>query len=192
MAELVLHAKDIDADGKAYEFPLSASFMAAALASSELRTVDDAPAPRARLFAQRQGADILVVGSVQAKLVAACVRCLEDASVDVNAEVGTLYIARGANLRPAPDEDELSPEELSREFFDGDVIELDDVVREHILLEVPMQPLCREDCPGIDVPAHVRPPADFGKERDPRLAALGEIAGRLASAGDESSKSRKD
>ena len=39
---------------------------------------------------------------------------------------------------------------------------LDDVVRENLILEVPMKPLCSESCKGIEIPAHVRPPADFG------------------------------
>jgi uncharacterized protein len=178
MAELVLHAKDIDADGKAYDLPLSTEWMASALARTDLGS---GGAGHAHLFAQRSGADILVTGHVEARVLASCVRCLEEAPIDVRADLGSLFTARGDAHRPEADEEDLSPEELSREFYTGDVIELDDVVREHILLEVPMQPLCREDCPGIEVPAHVRPPADFGKEPDPRLASLGALAEKLSS-----------
>jgi DUF177 domain-containing protein len=51
--------------------------------------------------------------------------------------------------RPAPprEEDEEAADEL--DAFDGETVVLDDAVREQILLEVPMNPLCREDCPGL-------------------------------------------
>jgi uncharacterized metal-binding protein YceD (DUF177 family) len=48
-------------------------------------------------------------------------------------------------------------------------------VREHLVLEMPMQPLCSEECQGIALPKHVRPPEDaFAKpgDVDPRLAPL--------------------
>src|SRR4030065_464925 len=69
--------------------------------------------------------------------------------------------ARARGLRPEADELELTPEDLDREFFTGDRIVLDDLVREQLILEAPMQPLCRQDCPGIPVPAHLRPPPEL-------------------------------
>jgi uncharacterized metal-binding protein YceD (DUF177 family) len=66
-------------------------------------------------------------------------------------------------------------DDLPREEFSGNDIALDDLVREHIVLEVPMQPLCSEQCQGIPIPQHLRPPADvFPTEGavDPRLAPL--------------------
>jgi uncharacterized protein len=66
-------------------------------------------------------------------------------------------------------------EDVPREEFSGNEIPLDELVREHIVLELPMQPLCGDACPGIPIPAHVRPPADVFAEPgavDPRLAPL--------------------
>jgi uncharacterized metal-binding protein YceD (DUF177 family) len=84
---------------------------------------------------------------------------------------------RGA--RPAPDDaEELDLEGPDRETFAGDAIVLDGLVRELLLLEVPMQPLCRDDCPGIAVPEHVKGPADlFGDAGRPRT-----LGGALRSA----------
>jgi uncharacterized metal-binding protein YceD (DUF177 family) len=50
-----------------------------------------------------------------------------------------------------------------------------------MILEVPMQPLCRPDCPGIEIPEHVRPPKDFGanQDADPRFAPLKELASKI-------------
>jgi uncharacterized protein len=188
MAAFVLHVPDIDADGKTYVFPLTTAWVKNALAGSDLRADESAPEGVVKVFAQRSGADVLVTGAIDTRILADCVRCLEDAPVVVHSEIGSLFTARGEDYRPPADEDELTPEELAREHFTGDDIALDELVREQIILEVPMQPLCREDCPGIEVPAHVRPPADFGETRqkdedgvDPRFAALRTLAGKLAS-----------
>lgn len=80
-----------------------------------------------------------------------------------------------ASKAAAPDEEDLDLEGDPVEFYSGDDLVLDGIVREAIVLEEPMQPLCRPDCPGIPVPEGVRPPADFGREEgvsDPRLAPL--------------------
>jgi uncharacterized metal-binding protein YceD (DUF177 family) len=84
--------------------------------------------------------------------------------------------ARGGGARPAFHVEDLDLDGPDQETFSGETIALDSLVREHLLLEVPMQPLCREDCPGIPIPEHVRGPADaFADARRPR--ALGDLLG---------------
>ena len=51
------------------------------------------------------------------------------------------------------DDYEFSPDEADVAPYDGDTVVLDDVVKDEILLEIPMIPLCSEDCPGISPPA---------------------------------------
>lgn len=180
MAEFVLNVHDIDEDGKDYSFPLTSAWLDVALAGCELRadTAAGTDVGAVAVRAQKSGADIVVNGTVHAVLVAQCNRCLADAPVSVDAAVVALLTARGPGLRPEADEIELTPEDLDREFFTGDRIVLDDLVREQLILEAPMQPLCREDCPGIPVPEHLRPPPELaspdasGRPIDPRLAPL--------------------
>jgi len=189
MADFVIHVNDIDVQGKQYRFPLAASWVQTALVDADLRADPEAGEGVVSVFAQRSGADILVTGKVEAGVLATCIRCLEDAPIPVNAELGSLFSSRGDVRRPAPGEEDfsedLSPEELARETFSGDEIALDDIVRDNIILELPMQPLCREDCPGIAVPEHVKPPADFGETKDadgvdPRFAGLKGLANQLS------------
>jgi uncharacterized metal-binding protein YceD (DUF177 family) len=84
----------------------------------------------------------------------------------------------GAGHGPAVEDDDLDEDddEVVREEFSGHEIVLDDLIREYLVLETPMQPLCSDACTGIAVPPHVRPPADvFGtsdSKVDPRLAPL--------------------
>jgi hypothetical protein len=66
-------------------------------------------------------------------------------------------------------------DELPREEFSGNDIPLDELIREYLVLEVPMQPLCSEQCQGIAIPEHLRPPPDIFPGTgavDPRLAPL--------------------
>ncbi|MFW6067577.1 MAG: YceD family protein [Myxococcota bacterium] len=177
MAQLVLHVPDIDASGKDFRFELSTAWLGEALADAPVRPAGGAGS--LQVHAQRSGADILVHGHIRTRVVAECVRCLGDAVVDVDADVTSLMTARGPELRPEPDEVELTPEDLEREFFSGTEIVLDSLVREHILLECPMQPLCAETCAGIDIPKHVRPPSEDEEPVDPRLAPLMKLAKQM-------------
>lgn len=182
MPELVLNVHDLDEGAKSYDFTLGRDWLASALAGTEVRADEQAPEARFELTAFKQGADVVVRGHLVAKLVTDCSRCLEAARVDVDSDVTSLLTARRADLRPEPDEVELTPEELDREFFTGDTIVLDDIVREHLLLEVPIQPLCSDVCPGIPVPAKVAGPKDLRDTEaagiDPRFAPLLKLVGK--------------
>jgi uncharacterized protein len=191
MAELVLHVPEIDEEGKDYAFPLSRVWLDATLADASLRADPAFGEGSLRVHAQQNGTEYLVTGSLSAHLVTECGRCLGPAPFPVDVEFGTLFVHVGGGSKSKPPkpprppkakartpiaEDDLDEEEdLQREEFTGHDIVLDDLVREHFVLEVPMQPLCSPECQGIAVPEHVRPPeAEFGSAEgvDPRLAPL--------------------
>lgn len=183
MAEFVLNVQDIDEAGKEYDFPVTPAWLARALEDTDVDPSEDAGEGRLVMHAHRQGSDIVLHGHVTAGLVVECARCLGEAPVDVSVDVASLLTARSTELRPEPDEVDLTPEDLERDFYSGDEIVLDDVVRENLLLEVPIKPLCAEDCPGIPVPADVAGPSDIRATEDgvdPRLAPLKELVGKLA------------
>jgi uncharacterized protein len=74
---------------------------------------------------------------------------------------------------------EFANEEADLDTYDGETVILDDFVREAILLEMPIFPLCSESCPGI------RPASPEGGDAgdiqpiDPRLAPLGALRAAL-------------
>jgi uncharacterized protein len=184
MAEFVLHVPDIDEVGKDYTFELPRAWVDAQLADASLHADPKAASGSAQVHAQQNGVEFLVTGSLRAQLVTECVRCLGEAVVPVDVELAALY-TRGVDpahvgrskRKPEPLELDDEDDDLQRETFTGNDIVLDELVREHLVLEVPMQPLCSEDCQGIAVPEHLRPPADtFGAAGagaiDPRLAPL--------------------
>ena len=181
MAEFVLHVPDIDEAGKDYSFMLAPSWIEAHLSDAVLRA-DAAFGPgRLQVHVQENNTgEYLVTGTLSAHFLTDCGRCLGDAKVPVDVEFGTLFTRapfKKSPVRPKHYEvdDEESDDDMQREEFSGNDIALDDLVREYIVLEVPMQPLCSEACEGIPVPAHVRPPPDAFVEPgavDPRLAPL--------------------
>lgn len=202
MAELVLHLPDIDEAGKDYAFELAPAWLEDLLRDAGLRPDPAFGAGALTVHAQQNGTEYLVTGQLRAHLLTECGRCLGDAQVPVDVAIAALYArghatSPGAKAQPKAaeperrhpphearghaqrvhelsDEDDLD-DELQRELFAGNEIVLDGLVREHMVLEVPMQPLCSEECQGIAVPKHLRPPPDVFREQgavDPRLAPL--------------------
>lgn len=173
MPEFVLHVKDIDDAGKDYAFAVSQAWMQQVLGDTDLRPggQDDG---QLRLHAQANGLEILVTGHLRAGLQTDCVRCLAPVPVDVDAPFTALMVPTGA--RNLPPELELTAEDLDLATYEGSDIVLDDIVREYLVLEAPMQAHCAAPCEPVQVPERLRPPADvFGGPDtavDPRLAPL--------------------
>jgi uncharacterized protein len=87
-----------------------------------------------------------------------------------------LYVP-AASLKGAADgEDDLTDEEADTLPFEGETVALDDLVRDELILEVPMIPLCSEACPGMSPAPHQEGAGE--KPIDPRLAPLLGFAAR--------------
>jgi uncharacterized protein len=179
MAEFEIKVTELDAGSREYDFPIRAAWLVETM--PEVPPDDHAVATSdgtLHIVADKSGADVLVRGEAKATLYVPCGRCLAPARVDCDAQIAVLLSPRGDTVRPpADEEDDLSPDEMETEHFSGDEIRLDDLVREHLVLEIPMQPLCRPDCPGIEVPEAIRGPKHLeahpsAPDIDPRLAPL--------------------
>jgi len=91
--------------------------------------------------------DIRVHGHLEVQMEVECDRCLEVAGYPVTVDFDLYYEPVAAG--PAVDEIALEPADSDVDFYEGDGLELEDVLREQILLALPMQALCSEDCKGI-------------------------------------------
>jgi uncharacterized protein len=96
---------------------------------------------------ERAGRSFLVRGTFKAVLRLQCSRCLDEFSYPLSTgfEV-TLFPLKGTEL---PDEVELTEEEMESDFFEEGEILLTEMVWEQVLLEAPVQPLCKETCKGL-------------------------------------------
>lgn len=171
--EFSIPVSELDAGGKDYRFVVRAAWIRGALEGHEATSsgVDGMLAIRV----SKSGHDVVVHGSLDAALTVACARCLEPARLVIHSDISVLYVP-ASRLPPSRErERELSDEEANTLPFDGETVVMDDLVRDELILEVPMIPLCSEACPGIS-PAPV--PVSGEKPLDPRLAPLLEFSAR--------------
>lgn len=114
---------------------------------------------------------VYVSGTVQAPLTGECARCLDEFSDRLEVEVVELFAYPDSVTDETTDADEL-PRVV------GDQLDLEQTVRDAIVLALPLAPLCRPDCPGLDPDSGQRragPGSDDGRDTlDPRWAALRE------------------
>ncbi|MGB5193090.1 MAG: YceD family protein [Polyangiales bacterium] len=171
MSAFVLQIQDLDESGKDWNFAIGRDWLASALADTELEP--GSQDGRLQVHAQRSGMDVLVQGHITSRLGARCARCLEDVALDIDLAMTALFSPE--HTRPDDSQEiDVRLDEVNRDYYGGREIVLDPMVREYLLLEAPMKPLCSEDCEGIAVPEHLRPPAEvFGDAApDARFAPL--------------------
>ena len=96
---------------------------------------------------RRDGKEVELSGELHAKIKTACDRCLQPVNLSIGAEFKERFVP--AVSWGAEQQHELQEEDLNLAVFDGEAIEVDDLVREEILLAVPAHVLCREDCKGL-------------------------------------------
>ena len=96
---------------------------------------------------KRSGKEVELRGELHTKVESVCSRCLKPVELPIHAEFAERFVPV-VSWR-AEEQHELHEEDLNLAVFDGEAIELNDLVREEILLAMPGQVLCREDCKGL-------------------------------------------
>jgi uncharacterized protein len=91
--------------------------------------------------------DILVRGHLTGELSLACSRCLEPFVTPVETDFDLLLVPRPSAADA--EEEELAPQDLDQDFYVGDTLDLEAIIREQIILMVPLKPLCQEACKGL-------------------------------------------
>ena len=172
----VVPVHDLDVVGRDVRAPLTKAWLEAALEGSELRPAG--PDGWIDLHVSKTGYEVLVRGTVHAEFLVDCARCLEPVQMGGDLELTLLlypakkapqHLRKGGPARPIPhrervrengrkpsrveeEEYEFTAEEADMDVYEGDTVVLDDFVREVILLESPIFPLCSEACEGIRPP----------------------------------------
>ena len=93
------------------------------------------------------GNEVFVNGHIETRVQVECDRCLKPVESLVNSDFQLEYIS-GSEYESSQVA-ELTEAEMSVSVFDGQAIDVDEIVKEQILLAVPTRLLCREDCKGI-------------------------------------------
>ena len=125
--------------------------------------------------------DIRIKGGLSTSLEWACARCLEPVLLDVKRDFDLLYRPQGADAGRS--ELSVTAAEAEVSYYEGEGLLLEDVLREQVLLAVPLKALCQDDCKGLCAycgknlnsgPCSCTDPIE-----DPRWNALKEIRGKL-------------
>jgi uncharacterized metal-binding protein YceD (DUF177 family) len=118
------------------------------LAASEDFTLADGGHLHGRVTAGDSGL-VQVTGRVTARLGLSCGRCLDAYELNVDEPIELVYLPRD----PAAGSDEnavgLSDRDMVVAYYEGEQLDLGELVREQLLLNLSMKRLCREDCRGI-------------------------------------------
>jgi uncharacterized protein len=128
--------------------------------------------------ASRRGGEVLVAGTIDTAVELRCDRCANPIPFPVKLDFKAELVA-AAPGEVGAEATELQAEDLDRSFFDGEFVEVDDLVREQILLALPARQLCRDECKGLcptcGIDLNAQPCDCAHGETDPRWSALAEI-----------------
>jgi uncharacterized protein len=91
--------------------------------------------------------EVRIQGRITVEMESDCDRCLGRARFPIDAPFDLFY--RPTLFMPADDEVAIDEGEAEIGFYEGLGLELEDILREQILLLLPMQRVCNEACLGI-------------------------------------------
>lgn len=100
----------------------------------------------AELLANTDG-EIRIRGHLKVDMESACDRCLGEAHFPLDSDFDLFY--RPSDSLDAEEEVAIDEGEAELGFYEGAGIELEEILREQILLQLPMQRVCSSDCKGI-------------------------------------------
>lgn len=89
-----------------------------------------------------------VQGALTAMIPLQCGRCLAPFALDVAQRLDLFFLPQQGGDE-VEDEVELTERDLVVSFYKDGMIDLGEIVREQLLLALPMRRVCREDCAGL-------------------------------------------
>ncbi|HZL57224.1 MAG TPA: DUF177 domain-containing protein [Bryobacteraceae bacterium] len=149
----------------------------------EIDFMDSAAVQTAPLVAQgvaellpHTGGEVRVKGKVATSLETECARCLGRAAFEIDTPFDLFY--KPATAAPTGEAEVAIDEgEVEMGFYELPGLVLEDILREQVLLQLPMQTVCSETCKGI-CPA-------CGVNRNETDCACGDAGGSEVQPGDD-------
>src|ERR1700682_3700652 len=112
--------------------------------SSEIRQTDPMEVTATAELIEGQ---IRIEGSLETKVELVCARCLEPVTEEVHRDFDLMYAPVPKNEKPK--EDRLRDDDTEIGFFVGNGLFLADVLKEQVLLELPVKVICQSECRGL-------------------------------------------
>jgi uncharacterized protein len=165
--------KDIPSEGKLVQEDVPRSLFADALEGMEPDLDKTTGNFRVELTKDREE-NVYARGDLKALVTLPCATCLGPALVKIDAPLKLTFVREGEEGE-APSDDPLDDVDVSA--HDGEMVDLGPIVRENVILGIPMSPRCREGCLGLCATCgQNKNERDCGHKaealEDPRFAAL--------------------
>jgi uncharacterized protein len=122
--------------------------------------------------------EITIEGRISATIEMICSRCLKPHNESIDDTFEVVYCPQSENEKQM-DEIELDETDLNVSYYEGDSISLSKLVRDQLLVLLPVKPLCKSDCAGLcpscGKDLNDGPCTCSTDTIDPRLAVLGQL-----------------
>jgi uncharacterized protein len=141
---------------------------------------------RADLLQEHRGprdvvADIRIRATYEGRFEVPCARCVEPVKYDLKGDFDLLFRPVGADGEA--NEHSITTSETEIGYYQGGSLELEDVLREQVLLSLPAKTLCREDCKGLcprcGINLNTETCTCEETKSDPRWTALSDLRSRI-------------
>jgi uncharacterized protein len=127
--------------------------------------------------------DIRLKGRYAGRFQVPCARCIEPVEIPLVAEFDLIFRPIGADA--GVPERSITASETEIGYYQGDSLLLEDVLREQVLLSLPVRTLCKPDCKGLcphcGANRNLQPCSCEEGPNDPRWGALTELRNRIKS-----------
>jgi len=159
---------EISDEGLSLNVPLSADWL-----KEECPDLEAKPAREGLTFKghlSRQGEDAFLRGTLSGVLDSTCSRCIEPARVPVRIPIQVVFVAADE------DEDEDGKADVDVAQFDGDEINIGPELRAQLILNMPINPACRETCAGLCPGCGINrneATCDCASKQEPQFGKLG-------------------
>lgn len=128
---------------------------------------------KAELAVNKMANEVMITGNLSVELEMECSRCLRGLQQAQDLPVSVVYCPAE---EMGPEKHGLHDDEMDMGFYTGEELDLQELIREQIVLSVQMKPLCNEDCKGIcpkcGIDLNTGTCTCVHKETDPRLEVL--------------------
>lgn len=98
------------------------------------------------LSLERLHETVSIAGHIETIVAVECCRCLETAFLPLKSEFSYTMVP---GVDKSREELELNLEDMSLGYYHGDTFDLDQIVFEQIVLQIPIKVLCRDSCKGL-------------------------------------------
>ena len=144
-----LYVAKINEEEKSFEQGLEQVWLGSVLAGRHSSDFLPTGSQIVTVWARRIGVDVMLRTDSTIHLKTECASCLSEFELEVPVIFSITLKPKFAKSGDMPEDFELTREDLEECFYRGDAIDLEEVLREQIILALPMYPRCNESCRGL-------------------------------------------